>query len=514
LSNRSESLVWLLRCLKARVPLITIRTIEPSRARDMVRDAAGELRALTFYEHSRTEGTRELLSGQVTSDEGSLPVALEYARSVFKARENANFVFTDVEDVDSETSTARHFAEMARLAESRVGSIIMITAKPLWTGLSRLGMNVSLDLPDQKELEDEITDLVETNRGYLPVSWERQHVRQAAEILSGVTLLEATNILATVMASGELNEGHLKELSHFKDQIFGDLNGIERVPLREDYKVGGLNSLKEWLSRRRNLMSADLTHTTVSPPRGVLLVGVSGCGKSLSAKAIAQEWQLPLYRLDMAAVLGMYVGQSEGQLREALETAERMAPCVLWVDEIEKALVSGAGDGGTSRRLVGQFLYWLQEHTAKVFLVATANDVTSLPPELLRKGRFDEMFFVDLPDAHDREEIVVMYFRKRLEYDVPPDLLRQLVDLSEGFTGSDLEAVIRDITLAKYNSGRLPADADIKLHFTNLVPFSKTNAEELGLTRAWGLTRCVPAGTPRGPLAEGETSGNRRVVLL
>lgn len=513
MSNRSESLTWLVKCLKARVPLIAIRTIEPNRAREVVRDAAGELRSLAFYDHSRTEGTRDLLSNQVTSDETSIPVALEYARSVLKARENANFVFSDVEDVDSETSTARHFSEMVRLAESRYGSLILITAKPVWTGLSRLGMSITLDLPDLRELEDEITNLVETNRGYLPITWERHHVRQAAEILSGVTLLEATNILATVMASGELHERHLQELSTYKDQIFGDLNGIERVRLKEDCKVGGLRSLKEWLGRRRNLMGADLTNTNVATPRGVLLVGVSGCGKSLSAKAIAQEWQLPLYRLDMAAVLGMYVGQSESQLREALETSERMAPCVLWVDEIEKALVSGRGDGGTSRRLVGQFLYWLQEHTAKVFLVATANDVASLPPELLRKGRFDEMFFVDLPDPHDREEIVTMYFRKRLDYDIPPDLLRQLVDLSEGFTGSDLEAVIRDIGLAKYNNGYLPSEPDIKAHFTNLVPFSRTNAEELALTRAWGLNRCVPAGTP-SRASEGDGTYNRRVVLV
>lgn len=512
MTNRSDSLTWLIRCLKARVPLITIRTIEPNRAREIVRTAASELRALAFYEHSRTEGTRDLLSGQLTSEETSIPVALEYARSVFKARENANFLFTDIEDIDSETSTARLFAEMVRLAESRVGSIILVTSKPVWTGLSRLGMTVALDLPDQQELEDEITDLVETNRNYLSISWERHHVRQASEILSGVTLLEATNILATVMASGELHERHLHELSQYKDQIFGDLNGIERVPLRDDYQVGGLSSLKDWLARRRTLMSADLTHTPVSAPRGVLLVGVSGCGKSLSAKAIAQEWRLPLYRLDMAAVLGMYVGQSEGQLREALETAERMAPCVLWVDEIEKALVSGGGDGGTSRRLVGQFLYWLQEHTAKVFLVATANDVSSLPPELLRKGRFDEMFFVDLPDAHDREEIITMYLRK-LNYDVPPDLLRQLVELSEGFTGSDIEAVTRELSIAQYHSGGMPAESDIKLHFTNLVPFSKTNAEELALTRAWGLTRCVPAGTPNRH-AGGEPGGIRRVVLL
>ena len=324
MTNRSDSLTWLIRCLKARVPLITIRTIEPNRAREIVRTAASELRALAFYEHSRTEGTRDLLSGQLTSEETSIPVALEYARSVFKARENANFLFTDIEDIDSETSTARLFAEMVRLAESRVGSIILVTSKPVWTGLSRLGMTVALDLPDQQELEDEITDLVETNRNYLSISWERHHVRQASEILSGVTLLEATNILATVMASGELHEHHLQELSQYKDQIFGDLNGIERVPLREDYQVGGLSSLKDWLARRRTLMSADLTHTPVSAPRGVLLVGVSGCGKSLSAKAIAQEWRLPLYRLDMAAVLGADGGQAQGPPRGGAEAGGRL----------------------------------------------------------------------------------------------------------------------------------------------------------------------------------------------
>ena len=169
----------------------------------------------------------------------------------------------------------------------------------------------------------------------------------------------------------------------------------------------------------------------------VLLVGVPGCGKSLSAKAVAAQWRLPLYRLDMASILGMYVGVSENRFKEALEAADRVAPCVLWVDEIEKALASGAGNGdsGTTRRLIGQFLFWLQESTSKVFLVATANEVTSLPPELLRKGRFDEIFFVDLPDEDDRREIIELYFRKYLEMDPSPLLVDELVEISEGFAG-------------------------------------------------------------------------------
>ncbi len=200
----------------------------------------------------------------------------------------------------------------------------------------------------------------------------------------------------------------------------------------------------------------------------------------------------------MASVLGMYVGQSESQLREALETADRVAPCVLWIDEIEKGLANGTGDSGVSRRLLGQFLYWLQESTSKVFLVATANDVTTLPPELLRKGRFDEMFFVDLPDRQDREEIVRMYFRKHLSHDIPPDLTEQVVTRTEGFSGSDLAAVVHDIAVHQLTdaAGALPTDLTVKNHFATVVPYSQTNSEDVAAIRAWGLSRCVPAGSP------------------
>lgn len=493
--NKQQTVDNLVSCLKARVPLIVIRTIEPNRAREILAQVAASLRVLAFYDHSRTEGTRELATGQVTSEDVSVVSALEYARSIFKARENANFIFSDVDDLDSESPSARHMADMVRLAETRVGSIVLISSKPVWTGLARLGMSLVLDLPDQDELEDAITELIEANRGYVVIDWERHDVRRAAETLLGVTLLEATNILATVMVAGRLGEEQIIELSRYKDQVFGDLSGLERIHLDDDYEVGGLSNLKKWLEIRRELMHDDLSGSRVDPPRGVLLVGISGCGKSLSAKSIAQAWRLPLYRLDMASVFGQYLGQSESQLREALETSERMAPCVLWMDEIEKALSGGDRDGGTARRLVGQFLFWLQEHRTKVFLVATANDVTSLPPELLRKGRFDEMFFVDLPDEHDREEIIALHAVKRLGTSIAPHLMKDLVSLSNGFTGSDIEAALKELGIAQRRCGVMPSDQDCLDYFANIVPFSRTNAEELAITRAWGLHRCVPAGT-------------------
>ncbi|HMR47860.1 MAG TPA: AAA family ATPase [Arachnia sp.] len=502
------------RYLNARVPLIVVQSIEPTRVMSLLRACAAEMRALTFFEHTRTDGLRELLTGHLVSEEVSLALALEQARTAFKTRANANFVFTDVEDLNQESSTARHFAEMVRLAETRQGTIILITSSPVWTGLSRLGMSVALDLPGKDEMQLMVRGMLDDHREVVRIEWGDPEISRASEILSGITEMEAINVLATLMAKGVVRNEDLAELSVFKDRIFGDLNGIERIHLREGFAVGGLGNLKAWLHPREQLMKQDLSGTRLHPPKGVLLVGVPGCGKSLSAKAIASQWGLPLYRLDMASVLGMYVGQSEGQLREALATAERVAPCVLWIDEIEKGLASGGGDGGTTRRLIGQFLFWMQELTAKVFMVATANDVATLPPELLRKGRFDELFFVDLPDGADRAEILTMYFHKYLSTQPDPYLLDELVAMTDGFSGSDLDAVVHDIATKMYVEYRLdlPDHAEIRQFFTNVVPYSQTNPEDLAYIRAWGTTRCIPAS--RRHDAPSAPQHTRRMVIV
>jgi len=505
------------RYLSARVPLIVVQSIEPNRVMEIIASCAARARQMSYYEHSRTEGIKDLLTGQAVSDETSLQAALEQARMTFKSRQNVNFVFTDVEGLESETTTSRHFAEMVRLAESRQCTIMLITANPVWPGLGRLGMCERLDLPTTEELALTLTQMVDDHRGRLPIQWQADEVRQAAEALTGITEAEAINVLASLLAKGSLEITDLAELSRFKDRIFGDMSGIERIPLRGDYEVGGLRGLREWLEPRERLMKMDLTHSPLHPPKGVLLVGVPGCGKSLSAKAIASQWDLPLYRLDMAGILGMYVGQSESQLREALAAADRVAPCVLWIDEIEKALASGAGDSGTSRRLVGQFLFWLQESTSKVFMVATANDVSSLPPELLRKGRFDELFFVDLPDPSDREEIAQVYFQRYLSMDPSPLLLKEVVEHSDGFSGSDIDAVIHEIAARRFTSAQEgePSDEEILAYFDNVLPYSQTNPEDVAAIRAWGESRCVPAGSARtlnGTFA-GATAPRRRVLV-
>lgn len=505
---------------KARVPVIVVNTQEPSRALEAIRQAAlGRNAAMPFYVHSPAKGLTDLGNGQAITDDRSFNGALEYATRAFVSRDNVNFVLLDVDDLQDESSTSRHIAEVARVAKERGGSITLLSAKPVWVGLTRLGMTVTLDLPDFEELLEDIVGLVDTHRGIpgFNIEWQDEDLRRAADILLGVTQTEAENVIATLLAKTSLLPDDLTKLSSYKDQIFGGSAGIERVQLREsDAQIGGLIALREWLSKRESRIKSDLHNSILRPPRGVILVGVPGCGKSLSAKAIAKSWELPLYRLDIGSILGMYVGQSESRLRDALAAADRIAPCVLWIDEIEKGLSGTTSDSGVTTRLVGQFLYWLQESQSKVFTVATANDVSKLPPELLRKGRFDEIFFVDLPDPEERAEIIRLYFRLYIQQEPGPLLVDELVELSAGFAGADLTATIQDIAWDRRDKDdHGPIDeALVRDSFRNVVPFSRTNPEEVAQIRQWGLERAIPANRHRSTGAStSEAAAQRRVVL-
>jgi SpoVK/Ycf46/Vps4 family AAA+-type ATPase len=375
-------------------------------------------------------------------------------------------------------------------------------------------MSVTLDLPDSAEMYEVVVEFLRDHHGVVPIAWTEQDARTAAEFLVGVPEGTAINVLATLVAKGSVEKDDVARLVEFKDKHFGSLSGLERVKLQPaDTQVGGLTSLRAWLRRKQQIMASDLRGTELRPPRGVLLVGVPGCGKSLSAKAISAEWRLPLYRLDLGAIMGQYVGQSEGRLREALDTADRVAPCVLWIDEIEKGLAgSGTDSTGVTTRLVGQFLYWLQESPARVFVVATANDVRALPQELLRSGRFDDMFFVDLPDAEERREIIQIYLRKYLRVPVPDDVVEELVRLSDGFAGSDVEAAVKEIgyeAIAAADDGDVPVEF-YRDAFRNIVPLVRSAPERIDEVRQL-RDRAIPASGKVRDSAE--KAGSRRVVL-
>jgi hypothetical protein len=511
--NGAETKARIESYLLARIPFVSVRTVERGRALEMLGELARE-KQLDIVVHTLSQGLRDLRNRQVLSDDKSLLGALELAGEWFQARANQTVVFTDVQHLGDDNEISRRFVDLAQLAEEHGGCIMVITADPTWNALQRMGMAVTLDRPDLDEMRAEIEDFLHQYAGEIRIEWGPAECEEAASILTGVTKIEALNILATFVVRKSITKAELAELSRAKDSIFSELAGLERVPVRAgDHLVGGLAGLRRWLDRKRPLLTMDLRDRGMRPPRGVLLVGVPGCGKSLSAKAIASDWQLPLYRLDIASVLGIYVGQSESRFREALATADAVAPCVLWIDEIEKGLAgSGTDSTGVTTRLVGQFLYWLQESPARVFVVATANDVRALPQELLRSGRFDDMFFVDLPDAEERREIIQIYLRKYLRVPVPEDVVEELVRLSDGFAGSDVEAAVKEIG---YEAIAAAHDRDVPVEFyrdafRNIVPLVRSAPERIEEVRQL-RDRAIPAsGKVRDPA---EKAASRRVVL-
>ncbi|HEX2206393.1 MAG TPA: ATP-binding protein, partial [Longimicrobium sp.] len=489
MSDAAQTRETLSRYLKARIPFISIRTGERGRALDLLRSLAQEI-SIPIFVHTLTQGMRDISSGRTVNEDRSVVGALDYAGQQIGQRQNLTFALTDVQDLEDDTPTARQLYDLAMLSTERGGALVVITARPVWGPLQRLGMAVTLDPPTEDEMFVILRESVEPYRGTMPVEWGDGEFREAASILTGISRIEAENVVATLLAKGSVTRDDLAELSQAKDRVFSDISGIERIPVKAaELAVGGLSGLRAWLERERPLLTADLRERHLRPPRGVLLVGVPGCGKSLSAKSIAASWNLPLYRLDLATIHGQYLGQSESRLKEALATADHVAPCVLWIDEIEKGLAgaTGGGDGGTSTRLVGHFLFWLQESRARVFVVATANDVRRLPPELLRRGRFDELFFVDLPTPGERGEIITIYAQRNLRVPMAADLVADLVHLSDGFAGADIEAAMREVAKEAFRNGDASiTDEVFRRSFANVVPLSKTSPEQIEDIRAWG----------------------------
>lgn len=506
------------RYISARIPFISIRSTERSRVMNILRETAEKIN-IPIYAHTLSEGMKDIMSQRKVNEDRSVYGALDFISQQFTQRQNLTFVLTEFPDLEDDNERSRHFSDVVMLAEQKAGVVIVITSKPVWGQLQRLGMAITLDLPNEDEMLSIVKSSIQYYKSMVPVEWTEQDQQEAATMMSGISQIEAENIIATIAVKGAVKKDDLQEITKAKDRIFADISGLERVKLDgQELTVGGLNGLKAWLDHERPLLTANLKERGIRPPRGVLLVGVPGCGKSLSAKAIAASWNLPLYRLDLSTIYGQWLGQSEGRLKEALSTAEHVAPCVLWIDEIEKGLAgAGAGDsGGTSTRLVGQFLFWLQEARSRVFVVATANDISRLPPELLRRGRFDELFFVDLPSPAERKEIIQIYTRRGLKQDLDASLLDQLVEMSEGFAGSDLESAVREVVKEAFLNGDGTVTPELFIRsFQNVVPLSKTSPEQIAQIRRWGLERAIPAsGQHTQHMDEQLPEGKRRLIFF
>ncbi|MFG3421287.1 AAA family ATPase [Micromonospora sp. NPDC048063] len=378
---------------------------------------------------------------------------------------------------------------------------------------------VDFPLPTEAEIRRVLDGMIAANSasGRIRMGLDDLGRERFAKAALGLTLHEAENAFARAMVNdGVLDDGDLAVVHEEKRQTVRKSGLLEFVDVTVDLAdVGGLENLKRWLARRDGSWLAEAAAYGLPAPRGVLITGVPGCGKSLTAKAIAAAWGLPLLRLDVGRVFAGLVGSSEQNMRTAIRTAEATAPCVLWVDEIEKGFAGGAGDSGTSARVFGSFLTWMQEKTRPVFVIATANDFEGLPPELLRKGRFDEIFFVDLPTRAERASIWRVHLARRLRNPavagglaLDDALLGELAGLSEGYSGAEIEQAVVGGLFDAFAERRPLRRDDLVRALVSMVPLSVTQAERIDSVRSWADTRAVAAtaaedwdlgGRPGGP---------------
>jgi len=351
--------------------------------------------------------------------------------------------------------------------------------------------------PDEAEITATVTNqLQQFRRTAAP-----DRLQLLVSSLRGMSLLEVEHLLRRLLGRyPELNEEFMAEVLAEKEQVMRKEGILEFVPPdRGIGDVGGLDQLKLWVRQRQTLFSADARAKGLPSPRGVLLMGMSGCGKSLAVKAIATDWKLPLFRLDMNLVFAGVHGSPEWVFHRALDAVEAVSPAVLWIDEIEMGVAGyHEGESGSLTRIFSTFLTWMQEHKADVFIAATANRINLLPAEVIRKGRFDQVFFVELPTEEERKEILTIHMRRQ-GMDVTKYDLVLLASATRGWNGAEIEQAVISCRIRCYSENRAVEERDLLYAMGQIVPLSTTMSEQIKAIRGWARTRALPATTPGRP---------------
>ena len=382
-----------------------------------------------------------------------------------------------------------------------VGGAILVTGRnvPFPDSVDRLVTVVTMPSPTPEEYIDLLSGIVRdvTKRQPVDMTISNDEIKLLVRHLAGLTLMESKKILTkAIIEDGKLDVDDIRYVIEAKAAIVEKDGLLEYYPVEAALTgIADLRSLKAWLAKRKAVVMQPgrAKEFGLSFPRGMLLLGVPGCGKSLCAKAVAAEWQMPLLRLDPSNLYNKYIGESERNFKRAMRTAEQIAPVVLWIDELEKAFASGGGeDGGTSQRILGSFLTWMQDRTGDVFVVATANDISRLPAEFLRKGRFDEIFFVDLPDEATRAEIFRIHLGNRGKRSASFDL-EALGAATSGFSGSEIEEVIVSSLYSAFSEAGTITTESLLNEASRTVPLSVSRAEHVDELRAWARERARPA---------------------
>lgn len=480
--------------LESSLKLVVIESWDERRVLETLTGLAVS-RGLALHVWSATEGLRHLAFGGEALDAGESCAAEVALKRVKHDPLGSLYVFCDLHPFLDEPRPVRLLKEIAMAQGPSAPTLVLVShACKLPAEVQRYAARFSLTLPSEEELlgivREEASRWSERNRG-ARVRTDNRTLQQVVKNLRGLSHAEARSLAHSLICDdGAITQDDLPELNRKKFELL-DMDGV----LGFEYEtarfadVGGLHNFKRWLGERQ---AAFLTASHSDMPRGVMLVGVQGGGKSMAAKAVAGLWGLPLLRLDFACLYNKFFGETERNLREALKLAEQMAPCVLWMDELEKGLATGEMDGGVSQRVLGTLLTWMAERDAPVFMVATANAVDRLPPELLRKGRFDELFFVDLPDASIRAEIFRIQLARR-DLEVGSFDLSTLANACDGFSGAEIEQVVVSAVYAAQAQSREPDQAMLLACIRTTSPLSVLMAEKLDDLRRWASGRTVLA---------------------
>ncbi len=509
--------------VRARYPIIYVVTWEEERVERCLREI-GAARNKNLFVWTITQGI--VKSGtdaqQSKSGSGNTSDPLAALDAVIHQVEPAIYLFKDfhrfTDDERCNLSVIRRLRDVAHHLRDTYKTIVITS--PLMRIAPELTKDVTVidfGLPgtdDFNKLLDRIVEDVKDNPK-VKIDLDAESRERLLNAARGLTLKEAENVFAkTLVTDGRLCGNDVNVVFSEKQQVIKKSGLLEYYESQEKFSdVAGLENLKEWL-KKRSIAFTDKAHRFGLPsPRGVLLLGVQGCGKSLCAKAVSGLWGLPLLRFDIGRMFSSLVGSSEENIRRAIQVAESVAPVILWVDEIDKALAGAANsagsDGGTAARVFGTLLTWLSEKTSPVFVIATANDISNLPPELLRKGRLDEIFFVDLPSPLERQEIFRIHIEKRGRTAANFDL-EDLARVSEGFNGAEIEeAVIAGLFDAFSTQQELNTEI-VKGAINETVPLSKTMSEELNRLRTWATGRSRPAS---GAFAQILDEGRRKIEL-
>lgn len=454
--NKNRSKLNLARYIDAGFPIIYINTYEEEKVDKLI--ASSDVNRET-YEWNEINGCVDFKTKTPMFEDCTLEVMLNQLK-IREMLERKTLILKDAAAYLEDAKIVSKLKGLARMICGGVDATVIIVSNTLIIPkeLEKFITILEVDYLEYEEIRQVIRQFIKDN-GLREIKEEL--LNEMALAFKGLTEYEVNNLLALAYAGHpELTRSDLRLIFEQKQQIIKKAGILEMIPLKEKFEdIGGLENLKEWFVRKAGVYK-DLQRAEqygVDMPKGVLIAGVPGCGKSLSAKAAADLFEIPLLRLDMGRLMGKYVGESEENLRRAIALAEAISPCVLWIDELEKAFAGIGGNSGAAdvtTRLFGNFLTWMQEKDSPVFVVATANNIAKLPPELLRKGRFDEIFSVGLPKDEEREKIFRIHIGKRRPDDLEKIRIPDLVAKTKGFSGADIEGVVKDAVEMAFVDGK------------------------------------------------------------